>query len=394
MTETKLPLEPLQSETVGELIRATGPCITLVLPPYRPGEPEQTAAALLKTSLQDAQRQLAARKIAEPQIRSLLEPLERLVSDQESLAGSHAGRVIFRSPAIFRQIELPERVELHESPAGASLVIGAGFHIRPILTAAALPGNIYVLAVTKRDVTLLRCAEGRTHRVELPKGTPQTLSDALAFDAPDHDLVNRSASGPSTGSMQGVRFGTGSGRETQHAYLADFYKAVDRGVNEILRSSQAPLLLAGVGEDVVMYRSSNTYPHLLRRNIPAGPSGPMSQIELLRHANDAVRFDFQERTALELAVSKERLGPTRFLTDLVGILQAAVEGRVSDVYLDENGQKAGAFEARLLGGTVNWRDEDLLNVAAIETLQRGGAAYSLPSHLMPEGALAAAILRY
>jgi len=206
MTETKLPLEPLQSETVGELIRATGPCITLVLPPYRPGEPEQTAAALLKTSLQDAQRQLAARKIAEPQIRSLLEPLERLVSDNESLAGSHAGRVIFRSPAIFRQIELPERVELHESPAGASLVIGAGFHIRPILTAAALPEDIYVLDVTKRDVTLLRCAEGRTHRVELPKGTPQTLSDALAFDAPDHDLVNRSASGPSTGSMQGVRF--------------------------------------------------------------------------------------------------------------------------------------------------------------------------------------------
>jgi len=394
MTETNTPLESLQTETVQELIRAAGPCITLMLPPYRPGEPEQPATARLKTSLQDAERQLAARKIAEPQIRSLLEHLEDLAKDKESLAGSHVGRVIFRSPGIFRQIELPETVALPESVVATSLLIGAGFHIRPILTAAALPSNIYVLELTKKDIALLRCAHGRATPVELPKGTPQTLDEALAFDAPDHDLENRSTSGPSTGSMRGVRFGTGSGRETQHSYLADFYKAVDRGVNEILRSSSAPLVLAGVGEDLAIYRSINTYPRMISRGIPPGAAGPMSELELLRHANDIVRFDFQERTTLALAVSKERLGPTRFSTNLAAILQAAVEGRVSEVYLDENAHNKGTFEGRIFGGTSNWKDEDLLNVAAIETLLRSGAAYSLPSHLMPGGAVAAAILRY
>lgn len=394
MTETNAPLESLQAETIQELVRAVGPCITLVLPPYRLGEPEQSATALLKTSLQDAARQLAARQIAEPEIRSLLEPLEDLAKDKALLAGLHGGRVIFRSPGTFRQIELAETVGLPESVVGTSLVIGAGFHIRPILTAAALPSNIYVVELTKKDVALLRCAHGRVARMELPKGTPQTLDEALAFDAPDHDLVNRSTSGPSTGSMRGVRFGTGSGRETQYAYLADFYKAVDRGVNEILRSTSAPVVLAGVGEDVAIYRSINTYPHLISRGIRPGAGGPISQIDLLRHANDIVRFDFQERTAVALAVSKERLGPARFSTNLLGILQAAAEGRVSEAYLDENAYNKGTFEGRIFGGTINWRDEDLLNVAAIETLLRGGAAYSMPSHLMPEGAVAAAILRY
>ena len=51
----------------------------------------------------------------------------------------------------------------------------------------------------------------------------------MAFKQPDHDLENRSAAGSSVGSMRRIRFGTGSGRETQQTYLADLYKEVDRG---------------------------------------------------------------------------------------------------------------------------------------------------------------------
>lgn len=84
-----------------------GPCVTLLLPRYRPGEPSEPAAAILKTDLQEAAKKLVARRIAEPLIAELLEPLYKLSRDEELLAGSGSGRVIFRALGVLRQFELP-----------------------------------------------------------------------------------------------------------------------------------------------------------------------------------------------------------------------------------------------------------------------------------------------
>lgn len=374
---------------IPELIHAEGPCITLLLPPYRPGEPSETAAALLKVELQRAAKELSGRKIAEPLIAALLEPLYQLSEDKSSLTGSHLDRVIFRSQRLFRQFALP----VPASPSRLSTV-GDCFWIRPILPALALPEHIYVLEITKKAVTLLGCGFTEVTQVELPKGTPKTLDEALGFKAPDHELVNRSPAGPSVGTMRGVQFGTGSGRETQHTYLHDFYRAIDRGVKELLGfETQAPLILAGVDEDVTMYRSVNTYRNLSGQGIHGSPGAQMTPERILRQVHDITLFELQQRAALEMSESKERLAPARFSTDLESIFRAAAGGSVSHLYLDEIGQHMGDFDGKRFGGHANWRNEDLLNVAAVETLLHGGAVYSLPSHLMG-GPVAAAALRY
>ena len=98
MTEAKvLALESLQLEKIHELIRSSGPCITLLLPAYRPGEHSKPVAAMIKTNLQEAARQLAQRGIPESVMKDLLEPLEQLATDPDLLEGSHWGRAIFRS---------------------------------------------------------------------------------------------------------------------------------------------------------------------------------------------------------------------------------------------------------------------------------------------------------
>lgn len=391
--ETKPTAEPLSPRIVPDLINATAPCITVLLPPYRPGEPGKPAAAMLKVDLQEAARSLAARKMAEPLIAELLEPLHQLSHEEESLAGSGFPRVIFRSHGVFRQFELP----VPPSPFRAC-VVGDCFWIRPILRSLALPASVYVLYVTKKDVELMVCGFTEVGSVELPKGTPKTLDEALGFDAPDHDLMNRSFAGPSTGGMQGVQFGTGSGRERKHAHLHDFYRAIDRGVNEVLRSSQAgtpaPVVLAGVDEDMAIYRSINTYPNLLEQGIHGSPSAAISRPMILRHAHDIALFSLERRMAAEMTATRERFAAARFSIDLDTILRAAAEARVIDLYLDESAQQTGTFEGKIFGGRANWHNEDLLNVAAVETLAGGGAVHSLSTHLMPRGAVAAATFRY
>jgi len=388
MTEVKLPPpESLELNKIHELIRSSGPCITLLVPPYRPGEQSKPIAAMVRTNLQVAQHQLEARNIPGNITTGLLEPLEQLAQDPDSLAGSHWSRVIFRAGDVLRQFTLTEAVK----PA---LFIGGCFEIRPILAELDLPAEFYVLRITKKTVDLHRSAGFHQEHVKLPPGVPETLEDFLKLEPPDHDLEDRSAAGVSTGSMQGVRFGTGSARETRSTYLADFYKAVDRGVRERLGLRDAPLVLAGVDEDTALYRANNRYANLLARSVSGNSPGSLLENEAFQKAYEIVRADRAERAISALLDWRERVVPARFTTGLSTILRAAVDGRVARLYIDQAARMLGIFEGTRRSGRWNWGEEDLLNVAAVETILQGGSAHSLPTGRIPDGAPVAAILRY
>ncbi len=386
MTVTKVSaVESLNLENLQETVRLPGPCISLFLPPYHPGGQAKSMAAILKTNLQEARQRLGLLKITESAAADLLEALEDLTRDEQFLGGSQWGRAIFRSPKILRQMELI-------GPVNEELTIGDCFHLRPILAELHLPREFYLLKVSKEGVELLRCARLEATPVEWPKGVQETLIAALALEPPDHDLENRQVV-KGVGSMPGVRFGTGSGRETQKTYLADYYKMVDRGVRELLNGSAAPLVLAGVDEDTVIYRMVNTYPNLLAAGVHGSFSKSMAgkESDALQQAYWIVRSDSAEKAAVRLREAKERTSPARFSVHLDTILHAAVEGRVDRVYLDESAQRIGVFAGPKHGGRG---EEDLLNLAAIEAIRNGGQAFALPNSRMPEGAAVAAILRY
>jgi hypothetical protein len=287
---------------------------------------------------------------------------------------------------VFRTFQLIE-------PVSVSLTVGGYFQIRSILADLHVPAEFYVLKLSKKRVDVLRCAGLSAEPLKL-NGVPETLEEAMAFKPPDHDLENRSSAGSSTGSMRGVRFGTGSGRETEHTHLADFYKLVDRALHALPKAAMTPLVVAGVDQDAAIYRAVSKYPNLLEQSIHGSPGGALSEQEILRRAYSLVRSHCLDRDAKALAVSKERLAPARFASGLNTILRAAVQGRVASLYIDEAARMSGVFEGVKSGERWHWGEEDLLNAAAVETILQGGEAFELPAGSIPEGAGAAAILRY
>lgn len=389
MVESKpVALETLQIEGIQELVRPPGPCITLLLEPHRPGGNSKSMSDVIRTQLKEAGRQLADRKVPATVRDDLLDPIEHLADDPQLLQGSHWGRAIFRSPGLFRQFELV-------GPVSARLTVGGYFNIRPVLMDLQLPPEFYLLKLSKTHVSLLRCTALRGERVALPKGIPETLEEAKPFERPDHDLENRASSGVSAAAMHSIRFGTGSGKETQRVYQADFYKLVDRGVRELLHGNEAPLVLAGVDEDNALYRTINRYPKLVAQSVTGSPAEERSaETDLVHQGYGIVRGDCTERAVRGLLESKERLAPSRYANGVNAILRAAVEGRVGTLYLDESAQMHGVFEGAKRGGRWNYGQEDLLNVAAVETILRGGQAFSLPPSRIPDGEPVAAILRY
>lgn len=364
-----------------EIFASSGPCVTIVLPAYRPGEPAPTPATQLSSLTQEAEQKLARLMKAET-LATLLEPLREAVRDPELAAGSHWGRVIFRSATVFEQFQLTQ-------PAKAGLTVGGSFSIRPLMEELARPETFFVLNLSKTKVELLRCAGVTAERMKLPHGVPETLAEALELEQPDHDLENRSSIGTSTGAMTRVRFGTGSEREAAHAHLADFYRLVDRGIKELAPGQQTPLLLAGVAEETGLYREVSRYRDLAGADI-AKPGAGQTTDALLEKAYAILRAERAERRAAALEAAKERAG-ARFSTDPDFLVRAAFEGRVAKLYVNRDAEKLDVFERQ---NHHCWGREDLLNLAAIQTLLHSGVACEVEAAKMPEGAAIVGILRY
>jgi hypothetical protein len=383
MTTARVPaVEPLLDESIHEMLHIGGPCISLFLPPYRQGALSVAATGALKSEIQDAARLLRERKAGDATIAQVLDPLEELAKDPELAGGHQWARAVFGAPEGFRQFLLPE-------PVSGPVTVAGSFLIRPLLAQLHVPRAFYMLALSKKGVALFRCAGAHAEKIALPKGVEETIEAMEALEPPDHDLENRSAAGSAPGAMRRVRFGTGSGRETQSTYLADYYKSVDRGMSVFLHAEGQPLVLVGVEQDIAIYQKVNTYPNLLREVVQGSPDGFLAEEEMVQGAYAIVRADYMGRAANSLAEANERTSSARLSTELEAILHAAFEGRVSRLYINEDAQNTGIFER---GSYRSWGAEDLLNLAAVETLRRGGDAWVLPGDRMPKQV--AAIFRY
>ena len=135
-------LEPLELARLYEILRTPAPCVTIVLPPYHPGETAKSAASLLKANVQEAARTLRGQGLARAAVADLLEPLERLAGDPASLAGSRWGRVIFCSPEVFCQFQLMQCPR-------PSVTIAGCFAIRRLLAELWTSKLFYLLALSK-----------------------------------------------------------------------------------------------------------------------------------------------------------------------------------------------------------------------------------------------------
>jgi len=379
-----IPSEPLAVTRLSEVVTLPGPCVTLLLPPHHPGDGSGSSIIVLRTALREAAEQFEKRRVPQSVRTELIASLEALATDPGLLGGSRSGRLILCSPDLFEQFQLPAPVE-------ASLTVAGCFAIRRFFAEASLPRYFYLLTLSKESVSLSRGSASRVEAVELPAGVPATLEEALEFEPPDHDLENRSAVSGSTGSMRAVRFGTGSGRETRQAHLADFYKLVDRGMQKLMHDPEIPLVLEGVDEDTVLYRSVSTCRNLMPESIHRNGELRTNEAELIGQACSIIHSERVQRQAKALAEAKERAVPSRFLTVLEAILPAAFEGRVNELYVNEGGESIGIFERP---GYRSWGPEDLVNLAMVQTIRHRGKAFMLPGNMLPNGALVAATLRY
>lgn len=276
--------------------------------------------------------------------------------------------------------------------------IGPRFNIRPLLPELTRNAVFYILALSQKDVRLLRCTLRSAEEIPFPAGIETSFEKWMNTAKPDHMSDKMEAVAASTGNMKGV-FSTVSttGREDKDKFLGHFFRQIDRGLNELLRSNGGePVVLAGVEYELPLYRAANSYPHLCPESVQGAPNG-LKAGEMHARALEAMARSYTAKVDSLLAEYNHKAGggASNRLKDIV---TAAHDGRVLTLLVSDSLESTGVFDeathtvkARETGSA---EDEDLINDAAVQTILHAGQVFVVKNNKMPNGAPLAAVFRF
>lgn len=375
------------SEALKELLTDdTRICISLFMPMHKTGETTQNANHI-KNLMRDAQKQLVVRGMEAAEVQQLLQPVHDLLEDADLWHHPGDGLAIFCSPTGCKHFRVPIKLE-------EQAVVAEHFYVAPLLSLTNGNGRFYVLALSQNDVRFFRGDRERIQEVPLDAEVPHSLADALKYDEADQPFIDRN---PAFGAGMAYH-GQSEAKEDHKEKLGRFFNLVDKGLHKILKEENAPLMLAGVEYLLPIYRSNTIYAHVLEVALTGNPE-TLSPQELHERAWPLVQPLFEETQHQAVERFREAAGTTNLTSiDVPEIVSAANFGQIDTLFVAQGTQQFGVFDTEAnqahLHRDAKTGDEDLVNLAAMQTLLHSGTVYTLPPDAMPANTALAAMFRY
>jgi hypothetical protein len=384
-------IDTVSKSQLHELLQvSSGPCISIFMPTHRSGAQTLQDPIRLKNLLRHVTQDLTATGLHAPEISNFLKPVSSLLGDHQFWQHQGDGLAVFLSPQLFVFFRLP--TEFQESA-----LVAERFQLKSILPLVTSDGRFYVLSLSQNHVHLFLATRDKFSEQPL-EGVPKSLTEALSSEPPAMQLQYHTASAEGAGHRHLTAIY--HGRETDVASdsnLRQYFRQIDRGVCDLLKEEQSPLIVAAVEYLVPIYRETNHHAVLLEDFVRGNPD-ELSAEELHSQAWAIARVYFRKAQERAAAQYKELKATSRTSNDLSEIVLAAYDKRVATLWVTVGLQCWGTCDARTrrvdLHETQLPGDEDLLNFAAIRTYANGGTAFAVSPDEMPDSKPAAAIFRY
>jgi len=387
---------------------ATPPCVSIYLPTHRSPVESPQNRVRLKNLLREAEVQLVARGQKHPE--RLLEPARALVEDDAFWHQPGDGLALFLAPRTFRAFRTAE-------PFAELSMVGDRFHFAPLLPLLAVDDALYhLLALSQKHVRLFRGSREGLEEIELG-ALPTSVQGALHYDVSEHSLQFHSTPAtpqaigsrgrPSvpgqpvpTGSRQGMFHGHGSVEDDVKEQVRRFFEVLSDGLDRLwsARATPLPLVLAGVAWEQALFRDVSKHPRIVDGGIDGNPDG-FSGEDLQTRSWTLVEPVVREEERRAAEAFKDLAGTPRASSDLEEVVLAAADGRVDTLFFDSGVQRWGRFDAASRELEVHPSrqpgDEDLVDLAAAETVFRGGRVFPIRAGdgVAPLGPVAA-VFRY
>jgi len=387
-------MDIFDKEHLNHLLERSGrSLLSLYMPTHRTGREMQQDPIRFKNLLSQAEQNLSESGLQKPEIDSALKFAHRLQVDGKFWQHMSDGLALFLSEDFMEFYRLPVTFE-------PLLIISERFYIKPLLPLINKNGHFYILALSQKEIRLFKGGLFGIDEIDL-KATPTSLQEALPFDDPEKQLqFHTGGTSPrNTGSHPAEFHGQGATEADAKTNLLRYFQKVDQGVIELLGSEKFPLVLAGLDYLLPIYREANSYPHLITESIEGNPD-QLSTGEIHQLAWKLIEgyFAADEHKALGRFEELQGAGSKLASTKIEKILPAAYFGRVDTLFVAQEIQFWGTLDSE--GGILEKHqkfrigDQDLLDIAAAQTLLNRGLVYALDLDRMPGENPIAAIFRY
>ena len=196
----------------------------------------------------------------------------------------------------------------------------------------------------------------------------------------------------------GTAKGVARGGRRDDENISQYFPALNKGVHDLLRDKDLPLVIAGVDYLLPLYRQANTYPGLLPVEIK-GDLDALRAEALHQKAWPLIDPLVRTRRAEALEELQGTIGTKKASTSLPGIVAASYQGNVSTLFLSSRKYEWGNLDrsrggaVTRMGGREEEGCEDLYVFAALYTLLKGGKVFVVEGSSVTEGVSIAAMLR-
>ncbi|MCB1990395.1 MAG: hypothetical protein H6852_15525 [Geminicoccaceae bacterium] len=360
---------------ISRLAEARGEARISIYLPTTPLTQEAEADRIALKNLGDAAiEQLTEAGCDKRQIWPIEEQLEALHDDDEFWRLQARSLAVFLTPERHWTFRLPNSLQ-------ATVQVSDRFHLKPLLRAVTFPNEALVLALSQNEVRLVEVfAELPPQEVKVP-GMPKDAPSAVGKATIGH----RSPAGRLHGS------------EGEKVRLRQFARAVNGALRPLLSGRETPLVLASTRPVDDIFRSVNTYPHLVDPQITKSPD-KMTDLELAEAARPLLDqfYAAQVEELRQLYAVRDSQG--RATTDIAQAARAATFGAIDSLLVDIDDVVPGWVDET--DGAVRFADgEDatsygVVDEIAVRAMGNGARVLGVRKADLPEGASLAAILRY
>lgn len=363
------------------------PCLSIFMETHPSGQESEQDAIRLHNLLRGAEEALSANWMRSSDARTFVASAEQLPRDQEFWSHRSQGLALFVANHFLQSF----RVDL---PFTESATIAERFRIRPILPLLEKNLDFYLLVLSENRVALYSVDRQGIRGVDVPE-LPSSLKECLNYTGIERGQQVHTAMRGVAGKEGAVFHGQGGEEDDRLNELGTYCIAVDRAVTRYLGQTQRRLVLACVDDLAAIYRSKNTFRQL-------------SEEFLGGNFDRAAEHELHQR-ALALAEPWNQLESRRVaerygnglsrggsIDDPRQIVLAAKQGRVESLVYDPKAHLLGIsdMENGKVAITGKDDDDDLVDLAALETIRHGGSVYSMLNLEIATNEPLAAILRY
>jgi Bacterial archaeo-eukaryotic release factor family 3 len=402
-------MDTVSRETLLRLSAVAGwPAVSIYLPTHRRATETEPDRIRLRNLVSQAREALVAGGLRDAEADSLLADASALSTSEELWGGGFDGLAVFVTKQATEVMRL-------DTPMPERAVVGDRLYLRPLFAAHHADVHFWALALDKNGVRLLKGDHTSIDEVPLPAGTPVKLADETQYDVHDEALRFQTIPGVGPTAGRGVAqfHGHGGEKDVDKVSLQQFLIEVDSGVTTVIGAQCTdPLVVLGVDYVVDTFREVASYSGIVPEHVN-GATGHLSPIEIHDRALKALASRSSRTADTDLAELADKTGTGATSSDPAEVLAAAASGRVKTLFMDDGAGPWGTFDRATMsasavcdGQPAYLRDTaapegvdeakcgwDLVDLAAVETITRGGTVHAFTGEDAPVKGVAA-VFRY